>query len=256
MDFSGDVGAWQRRVAEGPEGAVRRMATFEALSPRPGGAFLDLGCGGGLLARDLAIAVGAGGRAVALDPSADQLSAAKAACAGLPQAEFVEAGGAGMPFDDGAFDGVGSIQVLEYIEDVDAPLREVRRVTKRGGKTALVSVLWDHFQFHGAEPVLSAKMMDAWRAHCPHQMLPLELPARLRGAGFGEASRRPLPLFNGALHENSAGFWLLKLVALFARAQGVSADEVEAWRDQLERADAEGRFAFVSMPMLTTATAV
>ena len=73
MDFTGDIGLWQRKVAECPEGMARRMAVFEALAVESGQAVLDLGCGGGHLVREIALAVGAGGRAVGFDVSADQL---------------------------------------------------------------------------------------------------------------------------------------------------------------------------------------
>lgn len=255
-DFSGDLGMWQRRVAESPEGFGRRMAVFEALGPRPGQAMLDLGCGGGQLTHDMALAVGAAGRAVGLDSSADQIRAAQALCSGLPQAELMIADALAMPFDDGVLDGMGSIQVLDYIPDVDAALHEARRVMKRGAKAAIVCVLWDHFRFHGAEPALDARMMEAFRAHCPHQMLPLALPDRLVKAGFGGVTRKPLPIFNGALHERAASFWLSKLVATFGIGQGIPAEEARDWLDQLAHADRAGRFAFVSMPILTTATAL
>lgn len=84
MDFSGDIGLWQRRIAEAPEGAARRRAAFDALAVERGQAILDLGCGGGHLVRELALAVGAGGHAVGVDTSADQLAAAEALCADLP----------------------------------------------------------------------------------------------------------------------------------------------------------------------------
>ena len=77
MDFGGDIGLWQRKITEGFEGASRRMAVFEALSIKSGHAVLDLGCGGGHLVRDIALAVGDKGRAVGLDASADQLSTAR-----------------------------------------------------------------------------------------------------------------------------------------------------------------------------------
>jgi hypothetical protein len=32
LDFSGDIGLWQRKITEGPEGTARRMAVFEALA--------------------------------------------------------------------------------------------------------------------------------------------------------------------------------------------------------------------------------
>ena len=57
------IGLWQRKVAEGFEGNSRRMTVFEALSIKSGQALLDLGCGGGHLVRDIALAVGEAGRA-------------------------------------------------------------------------------------------------------------------------------------------------------------------------------------------------
>ena len=76
MDFGGDMGLWQRKIATSSEGAARRMAVYEALAIESGQAILDLGCGGGHLVREIALAVGDGGRVVGLDASADQLKAA------------------------------------------------------------------------------------------------------------------------------------------------------------------------------------
>lgn len=256
MDFSGDMALWQRKVAEGPEGVARRMATFEALGVRSGQALLDIGCGGGHLVRELALAVGAGGRAVGLDMSPDQLAAARGLCAELPGAELVEGDATALPFEDAGFDGLASIQTLDYIPDIDRALAEARRVLRPGGKAALVSVLWEHWRFHGADPALTARMLDTWRAHCHHQMLPLELPRRLAAAGFGGVARRPIAFLNGALHENAYAFWAAKIVAAFATAKGVLEAEAQRWLDELAEANRAGRFGFVSVPVLTTATAI
>jgi SAM-dependent methyltransferase len=256
MEFSGDIGLWQRRISEGPEGIARRMAAFEALAVESGQAVLDIGCGGGHLVRELALAVGDAGRAVGFDMSADQLAAARGVCDGLPAAELVEGDATDMAFEDGAFDGLASIQTLEYIPDIDRALAEVRRVLKPGGKAALVSVLWDHWRFHGAEPELNERILDAWRGHCPHQMLPMELPRKLAAAGFGGVLRKPIAFLNGALHENAYALWAAKVAAAFGVGQGIAEDEAARWLDQLAEADREGRFGFVSVPVLTTATAV
>ncbi len=256
MDFSGDMGTWQRRVGDCPEGVSRRMAATAALSVKPGQALLDVGCGGGHLVETLARAVGPEGRAVGLDASGGQLSAARARCEDLPAAEFVEGDATAMTFADAAFDGLASIQTLEYVADVEAALAETRRVLKPGAPAALISVLWDHFRVHGAEPALTERLLDAFRAHCCHQMLPLALPGKLAAAGFGGITRTPLAFFNGALHENAYGYWAVRIIAAFGVAQGISRDDAEAWTEQIERADAEGRFGFVSVPVMTTAVAI
>jgi SAM-dependent methyltransferase len=256
MDFTGDIGLWQRRIAEGPEGIARRMAAFDALAVEPGQAILDLGCGGGHLVRELALAVGAGGRAVGFDMSADQLAAARALCGDLPAAQLVEGDASEMAFADATFDGLAAIQTLEYIPDIDRALAELRRVLKPGGTAALISVLWDHWRFHGAEPKLNQRILDAWRGHCPHQMLPMELPRKLAAAGFGGVLRRPIAFLNGALHDNAYAMWAAKVAAAFGVGQGIAEDDAARWLDQLAEADREGRFGFVSVPVLTTATAI
>ena len=256
MDFGDDLGLWQRKIAEGPEGIARRMAVFAALAVESGQAVLDLGCGGGHLVRELALAVGDGGRAVGLDMSAEQLSAARALCAGLPAAELTEGDATDMSFEDGTFDGLASIQALEYVPDVDGALAEARRVLKPGGKAAFVSVLWDHWRFHGADPELNNRILDAWRAHCSHHMLPIEMPRKLTATGFGGVLRRPIAFFNGALHENAYALWASKSAAAFAIGQGFPEEDARRWQEQLDQADKEGRFAFVSVPVLTTATAI
>ena len=256
MDFSGDIALWQRKAAEGLEGVARRMSAFTALAVESGLAVLDVGCGGGHLVRELALAVGDGGRAVGLDMSAEQIGVARDLCADVPAAELIEGQATNMPFEDGAFDGLASIQALEYIPDVDGALAECRRVLKPGGKAAFVSVLWDHWRFHGPDPELNDRLLDAWRTHCPHQMLPIEMPRRLVATKFGGVLCQPIAFMNGSLHENAYAYWVSKIAAAFAIGQGIPEEDVRRWQEQLARADEEGRFAFVSVPVLTTATAI
>jgi arsenite methyltransferase len=256
MDFSGDTAFLQRKIAETLEGDARRMAVFEALSIETGQSIFDLGCGGGHLVREIARAVGDSGRAVGLDASAEQLGAARALCDGLPAVELIEGDATNLIFEDGDFDALASIQMLEYVPDVDRALAEARRVLKLGGKAALISVLWDHWRFHGADPDLNDRMHEIWRKHCPHQMLPLELPQRLIDAGFGGVVQRPLAFLNGTMHENAFAKWAAKVVAVFAVGKGVTQEDVTLWLDQLSKADSEGRFGFISVPVLTTAVAV
>lgn len=256
MEFSGDIGLYQRKLSESHQGHERRMAVFDSLRIESGQAFLDVGCGGGHLVRELALAVGADGRVVGLDASAEQIESARALCSDLPAAELVEGNATDMVFNDGAFDGLACIQTIEYIPDPDRALVECRRVLKSAGQAAFVSVCWDHWRFHGPEPSLNNRIHEAWRGHCPHQMLPLEMPRRLSAAGFGGITQRPIAFFNGTLHENTFAYWAAKAVAVFALTRGIPQDEAERWMNQLHEANKEGRFGFISVPVLTTAVAV
>ena len=68
-----------------PDVTRQRMRTLEALQLKAGEFVLDVGCGTGLLAHDMATLVGAGGRVVGVDNSQDMLMLAEQRCADLPQ---------------------------------------------------------------------------------------------------------------------------------------------------------------------------
>ena len=256
MDFSADTSLWQRRAGECPDGTVRRSAVFEVLAPRAGSQILDIGCGGGQLMRDLALAVAPNGRAVGIDVSDDQLEAARKFCSDAPCAEFFNADVCELSWEDGTFDAVSSIQTLEYIADVDRALKEIRRVVKQGSRVAFISVLWDAYRFHGAEPELNGRVLEAFRAHCPHQMLPLEMPRKMVAAGLSGVTQRPLTIYNSSLHENAYAYCASRFVAAFVTTQGIGEAEAQDWLGQLEQANQDGCFGFVSVPVLTTGTAV
>ena len=256
MEFSGDAGFWQRRIAESREGISRRLVTIEALSIETGQAIIELGCGAGHLVRDIGLAVGETGRAVGLELSAEQLETAASLCDGLAQVELIEGTATDLSFEDETFDGLASIQVLDYIAEVDQTITEARRVLRTGGRIASISVLWDHWRFHGADPDLNDQMFELWRDHCEHQMLPLEMPRKLSMAGFDGVTQRPIGFLNGNMHDNAFARSASRLVAAFAISKGVSEQDVTLWLNQLSVANREGRFGFVSMPVLTTAIAV
>ena len=77
MDFSGNVGEWQRNVSEGKAGKDRRMKVIDALNVQSGQSIIDIGCGGGHLLRELGMCVGDKGRISGLDNSPKQLGNAK-----------------------------------------------------------------------------------------------------------------------------------------------------------------------------------
>ena len=159
MDFSGEVAEWQRKNAEGKAGYSRRSAVTEALKVRRGKTYLDVGCGGGHLVQELGTAAGNKGRVVGIDPSRQMVENARAICQNLSCVEVIEGSATEIPVGDGQFDGVAALQVYEYVEDVGLALAEARRVLKLGCPIAIVSILWEHCRFYGAERELNERIV-------------------------------------------------------------------------------------------------
>lgn len=107
----------------------------------PGARVLEIGCGGGGLLRLLgergADVVGVDTLDTALDLARKRLNTDEHRPA---QKDLVRVGDdAALPFHDSAFDAVIGQHVIEHLPDVDAALREYKRVLKTSGHIALAT---------------------------------------------------------------------------------------------------------------------
>jgi ubiquinone/menaquinone biosynthesis C-methylase UbiE len=117
---------------------VVRQAVFARLGSRPGFRVLDAGCGAGEDARALAQLIGTEGQVVGVDASATMIEAARVRSvgAGLP-VEFERADAAHLGFADASFDGCYAIRVFQHLEQPEAALAELTRVTRPGGRVVV-----------------------------------------------------------------------------------------------------------------------
>jgi SAM-dependent methyltransferase len=102
-------------------------AAFFALVPPPARATLEVGCGEGRVARDLAAR---GHRVTGVDASPTLLEAAAAAD---PAGRYLLADAAELPFDDGSFDLVVAYNSLMDVQDMPGAVREAARVLRPNG---------------------------------------------------------------------------------------------------------------------------
>lgn len=108
--------------------AAWRRATVSAVAPRPDERVLDLAAGTGTSSRPFA---DAGATVVPADLSLGMLAVGKQR---QPDLAFVAADALHLPFADACFDAVTISFGLRNVQDTDAALAELHRVTKPGGR--------------------------------------------------------------------------------------------------------------------------
>jgi arsenite methyltransferase len=226
----------------------QRRATLQALVLRPGERVLDVGSGPGLLAAELAQAVGPAGQVTGIDLSDPMLALGQRRCADLGRAgrvSFVKADATALPFADASLDVAVSTQVYEYVANLPTALAELHRVLRPGGRALILDTDWDSIVWHATDPDRMRRVLTAWTQRFADPHLPRTLASRLRAAGFQVNHPEALVLLNPEYDPNTYSVANADIMADFAVTQGsLTRDQADAWMADLLQLGREGRYFF------------
>jgi len=255
--FDDELGRIQREIAESHDLVVRRKIFMDALNLRTGERVLELGCGGGSYASETAQFVGPTGHVSAIDISADQIAAARERCGRFGWVKFQIGNVLDLPYQDGEFDAVYSVQVLEYVDDLGKAFREIHRVLRDGGRFVNISTNWSSCVWYSEDKERMRRVLDGWSAHETHRDLPTVIAGELRKPGLQLLRQRVVPILNTSFGENRFSYWLCKLIPGYVVGRGaVSQEEADAWAAEFVDLDRRGEYFFSLTPVLTEAIRV
>jgi arsenite methyltransferase len=243
LKFSDEQARRFLSAGQRPERIARRKELIEALAVQSGDRVLDVGCGAGLLAAEIAALVGPAGRVEGVDISEDMLAVAQTGSRDQPFSSWIHFGradAAELPFPDGSFDAVVSYMVYEYVAPIDKALSELRRVLRRGGRALVVDADSDSYVWHSSDSKRMERVLSAWEEHAAHPWLPRVLESKLRQAGFDGVKIEP-----HALLERDAGHHMIDIVGDFVPGRrGVTREEAQAWANDLHELGRIGHYFY------------
>jgi ubiquinone/menaquinone biosynthesis C-methylase UbiE len=222
-------------------GAVRRTLA-SGLGPLTGKHVLDIGCGTGDDARELAELVGPEGKITGVDLSEAMVNEARRRNDGrsLP-AEFAVEDMQRLSFADGSFDGVRVKLVRQHCPDLDKADDEVLRVTRQGGRIAVFDYDFDTLIVDHPDALGTRTAVHAFCDSHQHGWNGRSLERRYADRGLGDISltprtvRMPFAFFRASLGE-------FVNTAVGAGTLDWTPEELAAWWHPLEEAEKQSRF--------------
>lgn len=254
--------AFDRTTAEKLEAAYgardilrRRELVYAALRPEAGARILDVGCGPGFYVAELLERVGPEGFVVGVDRSVEMLALARRRAHGHANVDFREGEATAVPVEDGEFDAALSVQVLEYVPEVDKALAELHRALRRGGRVVVWDVDWTTLSWFSGDPERMRRVLRVWDGHLAHPALPRTLAERLRRVGFSGVEVEGTAFVAEELSPETYVGAVFPIIEQYVSSSGeLPADEAEAWAAEQRKLSERGEFFFTCVQVCFAAT--
>ena len=245
VDHTSDPGFFLRFLdaANANPGVVEwKPVILDALRLERGMKVLDLGCGIGTDAFDLAERVGPEGHVTGVDFSESLVAEAICRAAVRNQAITFQVGDAqNLSFPDGTFDAVRTERMLMHIPDAEKALSEMARVLRRGGRMAVLDFDWETQFCDSPHKETTRKIALSFCDSMKNGWIGRRLPRIFREVGMTDIA----VLFRTVLVDYDFLQLLLGGHIVRAVSEGtLSESEADRWWTHLARANDEGTFHY------------
>jgi len=245
MTFGAEASQRVDRIYQNPDIVAQRQFTLDHLKLKKGDHVIDIGCGPGLLAMDMAEIVGPTGRVIGVDPSEDMCAIAADRCKDVGSITIKDGDANTLPCETSSLDAAIATQVYEFVPEIDAALTEAYRALKPGGQLAIIDTDWDSVVMRTDDRDRMHKVLEGRRDHFVHPDLPGRLPSLLSKAGFDLAYSGGTPIVNTSMAQGTYSAEIIRSSAKqAAKREGLSPEIAEAWLKELEGFEARGEFFF------------
>jgi SAM-dependent methyltransferase len=243
VDRTGDPDFFIRFLDQGnalPDIQKSKPIILDGLHLRPGLHVLDLGCGTGADAIDIAQRVAPSGAVTGVDVSEAMIAEARrrVASSGLPLA-FEVGSATQLRFANNTFDACRTERMLMHIAEPTHAFAEMVRVTKPGGHIAVLDFDWDTFVIDNPHRATTRRVVASFSDSMRSGWIGRQLRHMFLDAGMTEVAVTCQQVFIGF---EFLGLLIGGHLTRAQQADTLDPAEVKRWWNDLRDADVAGRF--------------
>lgn len=207
------------------------------------GTVIDLGCGTGIDAINLAGMLGPQVNVVGIDHDPAMLAKATEASAAVPNVRFQLGDAKKIDFEDDSVSGLRAERLVQHLPDPQAAFQEIRRVLAKGQPLAIIETVWNSLNFYTRHIDIESKIRDyltgskvnnGWAAQ--------RLTDDLATNGFSDIRFETFCMIGRSLDEANRYIWIGHMLEEM-RAKGLLSEAEHAeFSGTMAAADANGHF--------------
>jgi ubiquinone/menaquinone biosynthesis C-methylase UbiE len=218
---------------------------FESVNIKTGDHVLDVGCGTGYDAQELAKMVGEKGKIVAVDLSEHMLDVARQRNKHNLPIEFRSGDINHLDLPDNSFDGSLCYGTFEILETPGKALNEMIRVTKSGGHIVVSGPDLETMLINSSDRQLTRKFFNSFCDIPCNGWIGRQLPGYYKKAGLVDIKIIPdtLVIDDFSLFNQ---LWLLPIISNALMNEIVTEAEAADWLEKMEAASQDGSFLFAT----------
>ncbi len=243
------------RIAAEQVAQIKRKS-YAAMHIQPGDRVLDVGCGPATDTVPMASLVGSAGQVAGIDADPAMIAEAdqRAAQAGVSNYVIHKVGDVyTMPFGDGEFRSCRSERLFQHLLDPARALAEIARVTQPGGWVVTLDTDWGSLSVDCEYVDVERRLARIFAENILNNGYAGRQIYRLyRQQGFRNITVELLPTY-------FTSYPLGRMIALLDRSERfaletnqVTPEDIDRWREALQRADEAGTF-FASVSIVLVA---
>jgi ubiquinone/menaquinone biosynthesis C-methylase UbiE len=245
LEQARDVSGRLEQRGRADDEVAARNAYLDLLAVMPGERVLDVGCGSGVVTRELARRVASEGLAIGVDPSPALLTVARELADQQGLGEWVDfrVGDARvLPFTDAEFDVVIAVTALSHFPGGEHVIPEFMRVTRPGGRVGVFDRDPDSFIIAHPDRVLTRRIVSAFSDQANVDgWLARRLPSLFAEAGLHDVRIRAFT----PLETDTEGFYAgaaLRAADAAVQTEAISEQERQRWVDAVRSEQTASRF--------------
>jgi SAM-dependent methyltransferase len=218
-----------------------KQETWDALQISGNSSILDVACGVGFDVIELARRFPRA-NVYGLDPSQGFLGLARERAQGLANARFVAGDSRCLPFSDNCFDAVRIDRSLQHISAPIEALREMVRVTRKGGRIVVAEPDWGTFFVYNGDLETGAKIARVWEKSFANPYIGREAGVLLQQCGVESIGCRAHALVVRSVEAADIIFDLGRVTENCVAAGALTQDEAEGWCQATQATGQSGAF--------------